>query len=286
MEKTLVIKLGYRGAEFCGYAEQPGLRTVAGELRRALETALRRPVELTCAGRTDAGVHALAQYVSLPVSSEELAACGPRLQRMLTALTPEDIAIKALYQAEAGFSARFDAQARGYRYRIACGDAACPVLGWGHVWWLRSGANLDAQAMHEAAQCLVGEHDFMSFCKVSSAEAIRADGRSTSRYLAEVSVSRVIEAGEKLVAIDVVGNAFLHNMVRAITGTLVEVGQGRRDAAWVARALEACDRKAAGPTAPACGLTLERVDYPAGSLVKMETPTFSGEKPNSGQNPR
>ena len=115
MEKTLVIKLGYRGAEFCGYAEQPGLRTVAGELRRALETALRRPVELTCAGRTDAGVHALAQYVSLPVSSEELVACGPRLQRMLTALTPEDIAIKALYQAEAGFSARFDAQARGYR---------------------------------------------------------------------------------------------------------------------------------------------------------------------------
>ena len=260
MEKTLVIKLGYRGAEFCGYAEQPGLRTVAGELRRALETALRRPVELTCAGRTDAGVHALAQYVSL--------------------------AIKALYQAEAGFSARFDAQARGYRYRIACGDAACPVLGWGPVWWLRSGANLDAQAMHEAAQCLVGEHDFMSFCKVSSAEAIRADGRSTSRYLAEVSVSRVIEAGEELVAIDVVGNAFLHNMVRAITGTLVEVGQGRRDAAWVAHALEACDRKAAGPTAPACGLTLERVDYPAGSLVKMGTPTFSGKKVNPGQNPR
>ena len=269
MDKTLVIKLGYRGGDFCGYAEQPGLRTVAGELRRALETALRRPVELTCAGRTDAGVHALAQHVSLPVSSDELVTYGPRLQRMLTALTPEDIAIKGIYQAQEGFSARFDAQARGYRYRIACGDAACPVLGWGHVWWLRPGANLDAQAIHEAAQCLVGEHDFTSFCKVSSAEAIHADGRSTSRYLAEVNVSHVVEAGEELVAIDVVGNAFLHNMVRAITGTLVEVGQGRRDASWVERALEARDRKAAGPTAPACGLTLERVDYPEGALLEL-----------------
>ena len=271
MEQTLVIQLGYRGGDFAGYAEQPGQRTVAGELRRALETALRRPVELTCAGRTDAGVHALAQYVSLPVSSEELSTAS-RLQRALTALTPDDIAIRGLYRAEQGFSARFDAQARAYRYRIACGDAACPVLGWGHVWWLRSASALDADAMHEAAQCLLGEHDFRSFCKVSSAEAILADGRSTSRFLSKVSVSRCIELGEELVAIDVVGNAFLHNMVRAISGSLVEVGLGRRDASWLAQALEAKSRNAAGQTAPACGLTLERVDYPEGALVKLGAP--------------
>ncbi|MDO5120227.1 MAG: tRNA pseudouridine(38-40) synthase TruA [Coriobacteriales bacterium] len=268
MEETLVIKLGYRGGKFSGFAEQPGLRTVAGELRRALETALRRPCELTCAGRTDAGVHALAQHVSLPVTQEELNAVAPRLSRMLTALTPEDISIRGLYRAEAGFSARFDAVARGYRYRIACGDVT-PVLAWGHAWWLRSAANLDVEAMDAAAQCLVGEHDFKSFCKVSSAENILADGRSTSRYLSNAHVSRILEAGEELVSIEVAGNAFLHNMVRAITGTLVEVGQGRRDAAWVAQVLEARDRRAAGPTAPALGLTFERVDYPEGALVKL-----------------
>ena len=121
--------------------------------------------------------------------------------------------------------------------------------------------------MDAAAQFLVGEHDFRSFCKVSSAEAILADGRSTSRELTHLGVSRVCEAGEDLVVLDVTGNAFLHNMVRAITGTLVEVGRGHRSGAWVAEALAACNRAAAGPTAPACGLTFERVTYPEGSLV-------------------
>ncbi len=269
MAKTLVIQLGYRGADFSGYAEQPGQRTVAGELRSALECALRREVELTCAGRTDAGVHALAQYVSLPVSDEELLEQGRRLRRSLTALTPDDISIKGLFEAPEGFSARFDALSRRYRYRISGPEAGRPVLGWDHVWWLRTGHALDAPRMHEAAQCLVGEHDFASFCKASSAQLLAADGRSTCRYLSEVSVSRIVEAGEELVVIDVQGNAFLHNMVRAITGTLVEVGQGRRDLTWVAQALAKRDRTAAGPTAPACGLTFEKVIYPEGSLTPI-----------------
>ena len=263
-DKTLVLKVGYRGAGFAGYAEQEGQRTVAGELRRALETLLRRPCELTCAGRTDAGVSALAQYVSLPVALEELQREPRRLWRSLMAMTPEDISIRGLYLAEPGFSARFDAQARSYRYRIACGNAQ-PVLAWHYSWWLHS--PLDADAMHEAAQALVGEHDFRSFCKVSSAQMLLEQGRSTSRFLGKVEVREVDEGGEDLIVVDVEGNAFLHNMVRIMVGTLVEVGRHNRPTTWVADALAACDRRAAGPTAPAQGLVFQTVTYPDGSLV-------------------
>ncbi|MEE1044187.1 MAG: tRNA pseudouridine(38-40) synthase TruA [Olegusella sp.] len=263
---TMVVELGYRGADFAGYAEQPGQRTVAGEMRRALETVLRRPVEMDCAGRTDAGVHALAQYVSLPVTADELALSQRRLMASLVALTPDDISIRAVYQAPVGFSARFDAVCRHYRYRVSCGPTR-PVMGWDHTWWLRTVPELDVAAMNEAATALLGEHDFRSFCKASSAELLLADGRSTSRYLSVAKVNEVTEAGEDLLAFDVAGNAFLHNMVRAIVGTLVEVGRGHRPVGWVADVLAACDRSAAGPTAPATGLTLDRVDYPADSLT-------------------
>lgn len=266
--KTLVIKLGYRGAGFAGYAEQEGERTVAGELRRALEILLRRPCELTCAGRTDAGVSALSQYVSLPVVADELNRESKRFWRSLMAITPEDISIRGLYVANADFSARFDAISRRYRYRIACGNAQ-PVLAWDHTWWLRS--VLDAEAMHEAAQALVGEHDFRSFCKVSSAQILLEDGRSTSRFIRELTVRTVCEAGEDLIAIDVEGNAFLHNMVRIMVGTLVEVGRHNRSVDWVRQVLEACDRCVAGPTAPAKGLVFEDVTYPAGSLTPWQS---------------
>lgn len=255
---TLVIRIGYRGAGFAGFAEQPSVRTVAGELRRALETALRRPCELTCAGRTDAGVHAIAQYVSVPVTEAELGLSGDRLMRSLVALTPDDLSVQAILRAPAGFSARFDAISRSYRYRIAASQAR-PVLAWEHSWWYRGA--LDVDAMAEAARPLLGEHDFKSFCKASSAE-----GKPTSRYVAALDVSRVREAGEELVAIDVTGNAFLHNMVRTIAGSLVEVGRGHRAPGWIEGVLAARDRAAAGPCAPAKGLTFVGVAYPEGVL--------------------
>ena len=255
---TLVIRLGYRGADFAGFAEQPGVRTVAGELRRALETVLRRPCELTCAGRTDAGVHAIAQYVSVPVTAEELALPGARLVRSLVALTPDDLSVQGLYRAPAGFSARFDAISRSYRYRIAASQAR-PVLAWDHAWWYRG--SLDVDAMAGAARALLGEHDFKSFCKASSAE-----GKPTCRYVAALDVSRVREAGEELVTIDITGNAFLHNMVRTIAGSLVEVGRGHRPPRWLAEVLAARDRTAAGPCAPAKGLTFVGVAYPEDAL--------------------
>ena len=269
LDGTLVIKLGYRGAGFSGIAEQPGQRTVGAELRRALETSLRRPVQMELAGRTDAGVHALGQCVSVPITTGELALRGSRLISSLVALTPDDISIRGIFRAAPGFSARFDAVRRHYRYHIACGPMR-PVMAWEHAWWLRTIAALDLDAMGRAAACLVGEHDFKSFCKAHSARLIEDDGRSTCRFLERVGVAQVVEAFEPLVAIDVCGNAFLHNMVRIIVGSLVEVGCGRRTPQWLANALEARDRRAAGPTAPALGLVLVGVDYPADALVPWE----------------
>lgn len=264
LSQTLVLKVGYRGAAFSGYAEQPEARTVAGELRKALETLLRRPVDMECAGRTDAGVSALGQYVSLPIRASELEGRTPsRFERSLMALTPDEVSIRGLYLAPQGFSARFDAQARNYRYRIAMGNAR-PVLAWDHSWWCRS--RLDVDAMDAAAQVLRGEHDFVSFCKATSAKILQNGGRSTCRRIECIHVSAIEEAGEGLVAVDVTGNAFLHNMVRIIVGSLVEVGRGHRDADWLAAALRARDRAAAGPTAPAQGLVFQEVEYPVGML--------------------
>lgn len=257
-EATLVIKLGYRGAAFCGFAEQPTQRSVAGDLRRALETVLRREVELTCAGRTDAGVHAQAQYVSLPIYDADLSLSGEKLVRSLTALTDDDISIRQLFRAPQGFSARFDAQARSYRYRI-CADSARPILGWDHVWWYNG--HLDADLMDMAAQALVGEHDFKSFCK-----AISAEGKPTHRFVERLSVEEIEEAGEKFIAVDITGNAFLHNMVRTIVGTLVEIGRGHRSVEWIDEVLAAKNRIAAGSCAPAQGLTFVNVRYPEGIL--------------------
>ena len=257
-EATLVIKLGYRGAAFCGFAEQPAQRSVAGDLRRALETVLRREVELTCAGRTDAGVHAQAQYVSLPIYDADLSLSGEKLVRSLTALTDDDISIRQLFRAPQGFSARFDAQARSYRYRI-CADSARPILGWDHMWWYNG--HLDADLMDMAAQALVGEHDFKSFCK-----AISAEGKPTHRFVERLSVEEIEEAGEKLIAVDITGNAFLHNMVRTIVGTLVEIGRGHRPVEWIDEVLAAKNRSAAGSCAPAQGLTFVNVRYPEGIL--------------------
>lgn len=259
---TLVLRVGYRGAGFSGFAAQPGRRTVAGELEHALSTYLRRPVELVCAGRTDAGVHALAQHVSVPVRARELELPEHALRVGLSALLPDDISVGGIFRAAPGFSARFDAISRSYRYRI-CDSYARPVLAWEHSWWLRS--RLDVDAMNEAAGCLVGEHDFVSFCKATSAV-----GKPTCRCVTSLSVSRVEEAGEELVAIDVTANAFLHSMVRTIAGTLADVGRGHRSPAWVADVLAARSRTAAGPCAPAKGLVFQSVAYPEGALLPWE----------------
>jgi tRNA pseudouridine38-40 synthase len=140
----------------------------------------------------------------------------------------------------------------------------------GYTWWLRPAQDLNVEAMNEAAQLLVGEHDFTSFCKVTSARMLKEQGRSTSRNVMSLSVTREQEMGEQVTAIDITGNAFLHNMVRIITGTLVEVGREHRDPAWVGEVLAAQNRTAAAQTAPPEGLTFTNVSYPDGLLSVWE----------------
>ena len=260
---TLALKVAYRGAAFSGFARQPDQLTVQGELERALEMLLRRPIETTCAGRTDAGVHARGQVVSFDMTEGELAELDARDAgsgrarfaspcRSLNAITHEDIAVREAWQAPDGFSARFDAKAREYRYFLAT-DVVAPVFARDFSWHV---GPLDVAAMHRASRCLIGEQDFKSFCRASSAE-----GKPTCRNLMEVSFDREEVAGENLLAVRVVGSSFLHSMVRTVVGTLVEVGRGRRPEHWVNEALKACDRKAAGECAPACGLVFWEVRY-------------------------
>lgn len=255
---TLVLTVAYNGSRFAGFARQEGLATVQGELERALSTVLRRPAEVTCAGRTDAGVHALGQVVSLPITATEKTVLAGRapggLLRSLGALTADGISIRDARFERPGFSARFDATSREYRYRIMTGPFE-PVFLREFSWWVHGGA-LDAEAMARASRCLVGEHDFRSFCQAKSAE-----GKATCRCVTRIDFGCEEIMGERCLSIAVEGNAFLHNMIRIIVGTLVEVGAGRRPPEWVARVLADRDRRAAGPTAPAAGLVFQHVSY-------------------------
>ena len=249
---AIALTVAYDGAPFAGFARQPGLRTVQGSIETALATVLRREVETVCAGRTDAGVHALGQVVSFEATGDE--PDDESLRRSLNALAGEGISVREVRRARGGFSARFDAVSREYRYRLVIGPIP-PLFLKPVAWWVKGALDLDA--MREGANHLLGEHDFRSFCLTASAV-----GRRTVRRVDAFDLLAEEQLGEKCLVLRVQSNAFLHSMVRTIVGTLVEVGSGRRDPAWVAEALSACQRSAAGPTAPAHGLTLWSVAYP------------------------
>ena len=251
--RVMALTVSYNGEPFSGFARQPAQRTVQGELESALATVMRRPVETTGAGRTDAGVHALGQVVSFDLYEGE----DPQpheLLRSLGALCGPHISVAEVRPAAPGFSARFSAEAREYRYRIVPGPVA-PVFLAPYAWWVKR--TLDLSAMRKAAQLLVGEHDYRSFCVTDSAE-----GKPTTRRLELVEVTSETDCGEHVDVVRVVGNSFLHSMVRVIVGSLAEVGTGRKPPEWVGEVLAGCDRALAGPTAPAHGLTLWHVSYP------------------------
>lgn len=253
-ELTFSATVAYDGAPFAGFAKQPGQLTVQGELEQALSLLFRRPVDVVCAGRTDAGVHARGQVVSFDVDRCELRDRTPyNLRRSLNALTCEGIVVRAVEERPRGFSARFDAQWREYKYFLATGDTP-PVFTDRTAWYV--GPNLDIAAMERGALHLIGEHDFKSFCMAASAV-----GKPTCRNVEEISIASEEILGEPHRVVTVRGNAFLHSMVRTIVGTLVMVGRGQRDADWVAEVLAARDRQAAGENAPACGLIFWSVGY-------------------------
>jgi tRNA pseudouridine38-40 synthase len=231
---------------------------VQGSLETALSTILRRDVVTACAGRTDAGVHALGQVVSFPTIGDE--PDGIALLRSLNALAGEDISVREVRQARQGFSARFDAVSREYRYRLVSGPVP-PLFLKPVAWWVKT--PLDVEAMREGASHLLGERDFRSFCVTVSAA-----GKRTMRRVTAIELFAEEALGEQCLTVRVVGNAFLHSMVRTIVGTLVEVGSERRDPQWVADAIAAQERSAAGPTAPANGLTFWSVEYPEDVWLK------------------
>ena len=254
---TLSLNVQYNGASFAGFARQTqsNKATVQGELEHALSLLYRREVTTVCAGRTDAGVHALGQVVSLDLTEAEFSRrplCA--LERSMNALVDDTISVESAQERPLGFSARFDAQCREYHYHI-CTSSARPVLIAPFVWHL-GGVYLDLEAMNEAASFLIGEHDFKSFCVAASA----AD-KPTHRKVMELEVYSEEIMGVPIVTLRVVGNAFLHSMVRTMVGTLVEVGRKKHPPVWVKDVLEARNRCSAGQNAPAHGLVFLHVEY-------------------------
>jgi tRNA pseudouridine38-40 synthase len=243
----LRMDLAYDGAGFHGWARQPDLRTVQGELERALTTALRvDAVAVTCAGRTDTGVHARGQVVHVDVED----ASPQRLARQLDGLLPDDVRVRRVVAAPDGFDARFSAVWRRYAYRIADRPEAQDPLARGYVLaWRRP---LDVDAMAAASTELLGRHDFAAFCK-------RREGATTIRTLLDLSWARD-EAG--VLVGTVRADAFCHHMVRSLVGCLVAVGEGRRRSAWAGEVLAAATRDPAVAVVPAHGLILEEVGYP------------------------
>lgn len=243
------LDIAYRGTPFRGSAPNPGVRTVLGVVAAAIERVCSEPVELTGAGRTDAGVHASAQVVTFdlvhPIAPDDLAhrlnrICGP------------DIAVRAARIVADDFDARFSATWRQYRYQVWNGTAPHPLLH--EVAWHVPSA-LDVATMHEAAQHMVGEHDFSSLCR-------RPDGDPA------VSLVRIVHTAiwrrpndGDLLWFEVRGSAFCQQMVRSMVGTCVDVGLGRMAADAIPAVLAARDRAAAGRVAPPHGLTLTGVGY-------------------------
>lgn len=243
----VALAFEYDGRQFHGWQSQKsGLRSVQAELTRAVEKVADHPVDLVCAGRTDAGVHASYQIVHFETPS-----IRNRRSWVLgvnTAL-PDDIAVHWAGNGTGDFHARFSAIYRRYRY-VIYNSPVRPGIQRGQVSWTYR--PLDAGRMHEAAQALVGEHDFSSF------RAAGCQSRTPVRFLERISVSHK----GKFVVIDVQANAFVHHMVRNIAGALMAVGSGQRPVSWIRDILEVRDRTLAGVTAPPQGLYLVDVGYP------------------------
>ncbi len=244
----LRLDLGYDGSGFSGWALQPGRRTVQGELETALGRVLRvDAVTVTCAGRTDAGVHARGQvvHVDVPDSVEP----DDALTRRVNSALPDDVVVRDVVVAPAGFDARFSAIWRRYVYRICDQSQRGDPLLRGHVLaWRRP---LNTVLMSDAASGLVGAHDFAAFCRPR-------DGATTVRTVLRLEPMRP----DGLVEVTVVADAFCHHMVRALVGALVAVGEGRLAVEEPARILAGGRRDPRVQVLPAHGLTLEEVGYP------------------------
>jgi tRNA pseudouridine38-40 synthase len=241
---VLGLRVAYDGTGFAGFAAQPGQRTVQGVLEDALSAIAGEPVRVAAAGRTDAGVHALGQVVSL-AGVRDLAADD--VFRALAGRFPQDVSVIDATPGPPGFDARRSAQWRSYSYLLWSAPAPHPLFGRFTTW---TTSEIDVGALREALRVVVGTHDFRSFARVRPEQS---------------PIRTVIAAGAErdgdLVRINIAANAFLHQMVRSIVGSALEVATGRRTGSWMREALLACDRSAAGRVATARGLTFVDVGY-------------------------
>ncbi|MEE2631604.1 MAG: tRNA pseudouridine(38-40) synthase TruA [Actinomycetota bacterium] len=253
--------VAYDGAPFHGFAANLGVPTVAASLDAALSRALRVPVSVTCAGRTDRGVHAVGQVISFDAPDEADLA---RVRRSVNRQCRPSVVVTTLDRAPDDFDARFSAIGRTYRYRILNRLDADPFtspLAW-HV-----PGRLDVDAMEAAAALLVGLHDFISFCRLPT---VRSDGTMPTLVRRITGASwRWLDPGLSgigLLEFEVSASAFCHQMVRTMVGTLVDVGSGRLTVDSIPEILAARDRRASGEPAPPWGLTFWSVAYPPDAL--------------------
>ena len=243
--KRVKLVVAYDGTAYHGWQIQPGARTIEGELNRTLSELLQEEIQVIGASRTDSGVHALC---NVAVFDTDTRIPAEKLSYALNQRLPEDIRIQSSCEVEADFHPRHCDSRKTYEYRILNREFPLPTKRlYAHFTYVP----LDVSRMKKAASYLIGEHDFKSFC------ATAAVVESTVRTLYEASVIR--ETDE--IVIRVCGNGFLYNMVRIIAGTLMEVGRGNLEPERMKEILEAKDRAAAGPTAPACGLTLVNYEF-------------------------
>ncbi|MEV0787256.1 tRNA pseudouridine(38-40) synthase TruA [Streptomyces sp. NPDC050423] len=252
------LDLAYDGKDFSGWAKQTSRRTVQGEIEDALRTVTRssRTYDLTVAGRTDAGVHARGQVAHVDLPAEVWAEHADKLLRRMAGRMAPDVRVWRIAEAPAGFNARFSALWRRYAYRVADRPGGVDPLVRGHVLW--HDRPLDVDAMNEAAARMTGEHDFAAYCK-------KREGATTIRTLQKLSWVRDEASG--IMTATVQADAFCHNMVRALIGAALFVGDGRRPAAWPAEVLAARVRDPGVHVVRPHGLTLEEVAYPADELL-------------------
>ncbi len=245
------LTVAYDGTRFHGFAPNDGVETVVGTLRDALSRLAREPVELTGAGRTDAGVHGWGQVVSVDLpAGTDLDAVQHRVNRMLG----PTIVIRDTAWVGDEFDARFSARWRHYRYHVWTDPVPNPFNA-STAWFL--GRPLDLDAMRLACDPLIGEHDFGSFCRKPKVSAGAAEPSLVRRVL----LARWGEPEPSLLRFEIRANAFCHQMVRSIVGLLVEVGEHKRTAGEITTILRARDRAAAGRVAPPHGLVLWEVGY-------------------------
>jgi tRNA pseudouridine38-40 synthase len=242
---TTRLDIEYDGTDFRGWASQSGLRTVQGELEAALATILREPVELSVAGRTDAGVHALGQVASFDSEADPPA----NLTRHINGVLPPDVAVTAAAAASDGFDARRDARSRTYCYRVLARPTPTPFERGRSLWWPRG---LDREALRACAEALLGNHDFTAFTPTDTDHV---------HFERDVMRAEWIDEGDSILCFWIEADAFMHNMVRVLVGTMLEVAGGQRTPDGLARLLSGAPREQAGDTAPAHGLYLASVRY-------------------------